>query len=286
MKTILRKLQFILALSASFLVHLHCSASSGKAVAESAKQPEKIISLVPSVTEIIFALNEDKKLVGVSTYCDYPDKAKKITKAGDMTSPDLEKIRELQPDLIILTSPVQKQLAKDLQNLGFNILLLDDPKDIDGVLKQIQDVADALGAEKKGRLLTDSLRNVLSLIKRTDSIPAYIELSDDPLVTVGNQSFITHALSYIGLVSIFCQSPQGYPIVNCEEIVMRSPKVVLLLYQQASCDEFKNRIGFSQLRAIKDDRVYDSLPIDELMRPAPRLVHGLIVVDSIVHYAE
>ncbi|MBN2380727.1 ABC transporter substrate-binding protein [candidate division WOR-3 bacterium] len=237
---------------------------------------------MPSLTEIVYALEEEDRLIGVSNYCDYPPQAAQKEHVGDLISIDQERLIILNPDIILLSSPTQTQLAQDLKNAGFRIAMFPDPGDLEGVFAQIQSLADTLGVHQKGKLLVDSLRQVLSSIQAAESLSVYIEISNEPLMTVGSGSFLTDAFRRIGLYNIFADNPSGYTVISPEEVLSRSPQVIVFLYPGAAAAA---RIGWSNLPAVKAYLVFDSLPLDELQRPGPRLIAAIAQVSSIIHNA-
>jgi len=249
------------------------------------EEPRRVISLVPSLTEIAYALDAEDRLVGVTTYCDYPAEVKEKQKVGDFLSPDPERLRVLRPDLILLTTPTQAQLAEDLKAAGFRIAVFTDPRNLAGVFTQIQALADTLKVSDRGKELVDSLKSELKGIEKGKELSAYIELSEEPLISVGGGSYLTDALEHIGLVNIFSDLSQGYPVIDPEEVLVRSPEVILLLYPNASRTNVLHRIGWSGIPAVSNGAVFDSLPIDELMRPGPRLIRGVAVTDSLIKHA-
>lgn len=281
MKNIARLFLCALALSASF-----CSRNTPRNTPHKTKGiPQRVISLVPSLTEITYALGAEDRLVGVTTYCDYPPEVKEKKKVGDFLSPDPERLRLLKPDLILLATPTQVQLARDLKAAGFRVAVFNDPRNLAGVFAQIQALADTLGISDKGKELTDSLESELKALARRKELSIYIEISEEPLISVGGGSYLTDAFEHIGLVNIFSDLSQGYPVIDPEEVVVRSPEIILLLYPNADRRNVQKRIGWSGVPAISRGAVFDSLPVDELMRPGPRLIRGLQITDSIVRHA-
>lgn len=279
MKTTVSVLLCVLVSGVSFTCRTPKSEGLGK------KIPRRVVSLVPSLTEIVYALDADDLLAGVTTYCDYPQQAKKKPKVGDFLFPDPEKLTGLEPDLVLLTSPTQVQLAQDLKAAGFRVAVFADPVDLEDVFIQIQSLADTLGVSGKGKELVDSLRSELDRIKPSRSRRTYVEISAEPLVTVGSRSYLTDAFSLIGLVNVFGDHKQPYPVIDPEQVVKLKPDVALLVYPGADRMEFSQRLGWSAIPAVETGQVYDKLPVDELMRPGPRLIKALITVDSVVSHA-
>lgn len=239
---------------------------------------------MPSLTETLYALGAEERLVGVTTYCDYPSEVRQKPKVGDFLAPDPEKLSVMKPDIILLTTPAQAQLASDLRSAGYRVAVFEDPTTLEGVFEQIQALADTLGVSRRGKVLTDSLYEILHGIGRRDSLSCYIEISEAPLVAAG-ESYLSDALTRIGLYNVFSDRT-GYPAIDPEEVVKRSPEVVLLLYPNASASKTSSRLSWSRVPAVRNRMVFDSLPLDELLRPGPRLLEGLIITDSIMRHAK
>lgn len=240
---------------------------------------------MPSLTEIVYAVGAEEKLYGVTNYCNYPPQVSEKSKVGDLVAPHPEVLLSLEPDLVLLSSPTQAQLALDLANSGLRVALFPDPTDLDGVFAQIQAVADTMGYSARGAELVDSLRAELAAIQSDDSLSVYIEMSADPLMTIGNTSYLNDALAYIGLYNIFADKKQAYPVISAEQVISRSPQVILFLYPQTGQGPSR-RLGWSELPAVKKKLVYDELPYDELLRPGPRLISGLKTLDSLIREAD
>lgn len=240
---------------------------------------------MPSLTEICYAVGAEDKLIGVSQYCDYPPQVSRKEILGDMVSVNLEKLSILKPDIILLSSPTQGQLSVDLHNAGFRVALFPDPQNLDDVMNQIQSVADTLGFHRQGKNLVDSLLQELAEMESGESLSVYIELAADPLMTIGGTSFITGSLNHIGLYNIFADKKTGYPVISPEQVLARAPQVVLFLYPDAG-SQIPSRIGWEELPASRSGLIFDDLPVDELLRPGPRLPHALHIIDSLVKNAQ
>lgn len=239
---------------------------------------------MPSLTEVVYALEAEDKLVGVSNYCDFPPGVGEKKKVGDLISPNQERLLVLKPDIILLSSPTQTQLATDLRNAGFRVALFPDPADLNEVFTQIQALADTLGLSQKGEALLDSLKAELASIQSEESLSVYIEISGDPLMSIGEGSYLDDAFTHIGLYNIFSDKKQGYPVVSPEQVLIRLPEVVIFLYPGGT-ELAAQRVGWAGLPAVKNGLVLDSLPFNELLRPGPRLIHALVVTDSLIENA-
>lgn len=245
----------------------------------------KIVSLSPAMTEIIFTLGAAQHLVGVTTFCNYPEQAKSIYKIGDFSNPSLERIVGLKPDLVIVNLPEQMRIKRQLEKLNINIFI-SSPGTLEDIYSEIIEIGSILKKERAA----DSLVNYMKMhISRGDKpvlpVPkhiegnavegsskkrVYIELSPKPLVTVGAPSFLNELLEMAGAENIFADLGKDYPVVPQEEVIKRNPDIIIVLHPVS----IKDRMGWQMVAAIKNNRVYTSLNQDHLMRPGPRLVIG------------
>ena len=245
----------------------------------------KIVSLSPAMTENIFALGAAQDLVGVTTFCNYPEEAKKIYKIGDFSNPSLERIVGLKPDLVIVNLPEQMRIKRQLEKLKINIFI-SSPRTLDDIYNEIIEI----GRIVKKQQAADSLVNYMKMhINRVDKpvlpVPkriegnaveesskkrVYIELSPRPLVTIGAPSFLNELLEMAGAENIFADLGKDYPVVPQEEVIKRNPDIIIVLHPVS----IKDRMGWQTVTAIKNNKVYTTLNQDHLMRPGPRLIIG------------
>jgi iron complex transport system substrate-binding protein len=236
--------------------------------------PQRIISLAPSNTQILFAVGIGDKVVGVTDFDHYPYNFSAWIEAGNMTSiggfstPNKETIASLNPDLILAT-PVNDPDVVTLRNLGYNVLVLN-PNDVNGILKDIAMVGKATGADQNAATLVNSINSQISAIetKIADAnLPkpkVYYEVWTPPLMSAGGTSFINDVLVKAGGINIFGDESQQYPVISSETIVQKNPDVILLPSQMANTgeapfygtvDDVKARPGWSSISAIQNDRI-------------------------------
>jgi iron complex transport system substrate-binding protein len=236
--------------------------------------PQRIISFAPSNTQIVFAIGLGDKVVGVTDYDHYPYNFTAWIAAGNMTSiggfstPNKETIASLNPDLILAT-PINDPDVVTLRNLGYNVLVLN-PNDVNGVLKDISMIGKATGAEQNATALVNSLNNQISVI--TAKIAAanvikplvYYEVWTPPMMSAGSTSFINDVIVKAGGQNIFENETQQYPTVSSETIVQKNPDIILLPTDMAntgeapfygSVDAVKDRPGWNSISAIQNNRV-------------------------------
>lgn len=253
----------------------------------------KIVSLSPAMTEIVFTLGAAQDLVGVTTFCDYPEQAKYIYKIGDFSNPSLERIVGRKPDLVIVNLPEQMRIKRQLEKLNINIFV-SSPRTLEDIYDEIIKIGRILKKEQAA----DSLVNYMKMrISRVDKpvlpVPkyiegnavegsskkrVYIELAPRPLVTIGAPSFLNELLAMAGAENIFADLGKDYPVVPQEEVIKRNPDVIIVLHPEKITD----RLGWRKITAIKNNAVYTTLNQDHLMRPGPRLVIGFKELKEII----
>lgn len=252
------------------------------------KAPQKIISLAPSNTEILFALGLGKKVVGVSDFCDYPAEAKTITKIGGM-KPNVETIISLAPDLIVSVGG-NADLVKRFEDLKLAVVVLD-PKDVASVLNDIELMGRATGSS------ASALKLVADMQKRMDAVTAKVKGAARPKVfyeldatdpakpyTPGPGSWHDQLIGMAGGVNVAGSAKSAWVQFSLEELLKSDPDMVVLgdALFGITVDSAKLRPGWSGLTAAKRGAIF---PIDDnlVSRPGPRLVDGLEALAKIVH---
>ena len=245
--------------------------------------PARVVSLVPSVTETVFRIGAGDRLVGNTTYCDYPAAARRVYKVGDFVNPDIERIVSLRPSLVFLSLPVHRMIADKLGELGIDCYV-SAPATVEGVLDEIDSVGTLLGAGDRARLLTDSLRARLALLAPPADTPdVYVEVSATPLMSAGGRTFLSSVIARAGGHNIFADVDQDYPAVDPEQIIRADPDVVLVLHPEAGAHDVAGRLGWDRVAAVRYGRVYDDLDPDLLVRPGPRVVDGIEILARRLH---
>jgi len=256
------------------------------------RNPQRVISLAPSNTEILFALGLGDKVVGVTDFCDYPEEAQAIEKVGGMEH-NLEKIVALDPDLVLAIggSPAQVEKATEMEKLGLTVLVLE-PGDIESIMADIELIGRATGAEEEANELVAQMR------KRFDDITAraegamssptvFFELdATDPSkpYTPGPGSFIDALITSVGGSNIAASAKMQWAQLSTEEIIAQDPEVIILgdVQYGMTAEMVKERPGWSVITAVKNGAIY---PIDDILvsRPGPRIIDGLEALARIIH---
>ncbi len=238
----------------------------------------KIVSLSPAMTEILFALHAQNLLVGVTTFCDYPEQAKGIYKVGDFSNPSLERIVGLKPDLVIVNLPEQLRTKNQLERLQIKTFI-SSPKSLADMYREIAEIGKIVNKESVAESLINAMKTQIKPSEGGAQKRVYIELSPRPIVTIGRYTFLNEMLELAGGVNIFSDLKKDYPVVSQEEIIKRNPEIIILLHPYDIAD----RVGWMDIEAIESKRIYRNLNRDALMRPGPRLVEGFRALRKVLN---
>lgn len=252
------------------------------------QSPQRIVSLAPSVTETLYALGQDEKIVGDTDYCDYPPAATRKPHVGAVLNPSIERIVSLKPDLVIgIAEANRRETADQLARLGIPLYGLSD-KSLDDVLKSIRDLGRLLDCPSQAAALASGLDDrVLAVERRVagQAEPRVLFVTwYQPLITVGSHSFVADVIRRAGGRSISDDLPGEWPRLSIEAVLARRPDIILLPKSHAytpSLDELRHLPGWRDLAAVKAGRVY--FISDTIVRPCPRLVDSLEEVAAILH---
>lgn len=247
-------------------------------------KPMRIVSVAPSHTEILFALGLGDRVVGVTTYCNYPSEALKCEKIGGYSNPSLEKIISLKPDLVLVGNDQQQDLIQGLDNAGVPVLAFT-PASINETMQTITLIGKAAGADEEAARLTGSLKKRINAVTaKVNKIPqpqrvrVYYELWYEPIMSAGPHTLAGDLIAKAGGNSITADVREDYPEISEELILSRNPQVMINTYAHGNDvpDQAKiaARPGWSDLDFIKSSRIY-SLNSDLLDRSSPRVADAL-----------
>jgi iron complex transport system substrate-binding protein len=255
-----------------------------------AKAPSRIISLAPSVTEMLFAIGAGTQVVGVTQFCDFPAEAKQKTKVG-YTNPNLESLVALDPDLIVAPQEFLKpDLIGKLEQLKIPVFILAD-RTIEDVFAHIQTLGRMLDRSTEATALGMDLRQHIARIKvRTQSaVPVRVlyVLNSEPLITVGPGSFIDQLIGLAGGVNVAAKSVTAYPRLSMEVVLQENPDILIFPTGEAegiSESEQQAWRKWSTLAAVKQNNLRQ-IPADLLNRPGPRIGKALELLADLLHPA-
>lgn len=244
---------------------------------------ERVVSLAPSLTESIFAVGAGDRLVGVTTFCDYPEEAPKIAKIGDTINPNLETIVALKPQIVFVSTASQMEnFAKTLEQRNITVFVID-PKDLNGVLANLRQLGDIFGtAERTTILLNELQEKILAIeeqVRDKPKVKVFVQISKEPLFTAGKDSFMTEIVSRAGGVSVTKDVETAYPKLSKETALALNPDVIIL---SESPDNTEPNEVFKNSKAVRNGKVF-KIKADLLSRPGPRLVDGLEQLADFLH---
>jgi iron complex transport system substrate-binding protein len=248
----------------------------------------RVVSLAPSITETIYALGLEDRLVGDTDYCDYPPEAKQKPHVGAVINPNLERIVALKPDLVVGSAEANRRETVDqLDHLGIPLYGLK-AQDLDTALKSIDDLGMVLGGEPAARAVLERLRARIKTVEgRVQGQPkpkVLFVVWYRPLITAGPQTFIADVIRHAGGISMGDDLKGEWPHLSVEEVLHRNPEVILFPKSESfspSLQEFQRLPGWKEFKAVKNQKMY--FISDAIMRPSPRLVDALEEVASILH---
>ena len=244
--------------------------------------PEKIdrvVSLAPNLTEIVFALGAGDRLVGNTTYCDYPLEAKSVTKVGDTLHPSIERIIALKPQVVLVSTASQLEaFTKQLDNHQIAVYVTN-PKSLDEVFRSIKNVGELLGEQKRAEAVVDELgrraANVETATKQAKPLRVFYQVSGEPLYTIGRDAYLTDLVRRAGGVSVTADVPSGFPRYSDESALAAQPEAIILpTGGSMGAANATVALSLKNSPAARNNRVY-KINDDHLSRPGPRLLNGL-----------
>lgn len=251
------------------------------------KAPQRIVSMIPSATETVCALNACDLLVGRDEYSNFPKSVKDVPAMGNGFSPNLEAIVAAEPDLVIIDE--SGDLAKQLLDLGIPVYA-GTAQTFGDVFEKIAVIGLMIDREKEAAFLNLKLKTGLASIHKSivglQSPSVYYELDSSPY-SVGPKSFIGEIISLAGANNIVTADLGDFPKLDPEYIVAANPDIILLADAQwgESVETLAARAGWSGLSAIVDNRVVElsQEQVDKINRPGPRIVEALKLLVKIFH---
>lgn len=283
------------------IVALLESGSPGKAGARSVMDqlgrkvhlPEeihRIVSLAPSITESIFAIDQGHKVVGVTRYSDYPPQVKDIPSVGSYINLKVEKIVSLQPDLCLATKDGNPyQTIQQLKRAGIAVYALD-PRDLPAIMDTIEELGRLLGAKEQADQVVGKMRRELKklrdIVDRAQHRPlVFFQIGISPIVSVGRDTFIHELITLAGGDNV-AAGPVQYPRYSREDVLVFNPDIILINSMSQEEDlvqaEIEKWQAFPQIKAVAAGRIH-ALDASLFNRPTPRLVKALRVLVRLFH---
>ncbi|HKO42034.1 MAG TPA: cobalamin-binding protein [Pyrinomonadaceae bacterium] len=260
---------------------------SGRSVTIPAKI-ERFVSLAPNLTEIAFAVGAGDRLIGNTTFCNYPERAKSIAKVGDTLQPSIERVLALKPQLVLVSTASQLQaFTTQLEEHGI-ALYINDPQSLEDVFLSITNLGDVLNQPAAASDLLKQLRARTEAVERAVAgrprVRVFFQLSGQPLYTAGNTSFVTNLIERAGGQSVTAEVNEAWPRLSDEAALASRPEVVIMLSGESmgAAANLKVTRALQNSPAVRTGRLY-VIDGDLLTRPGPRLVDGLEQIARSLH---
>lgn len=254
------------------------------------KEPQRIISLASSNTELIYAVGLQTKLVAVDDYSDYPPEAKAKEKVGGFSKPNIEKIVSLAPDLLLATQIHTKGVVADLENRGLKVVVIQPPK-LDRVPDNLLLLGKISGKTPEAETVAGEMKKRIQAV--TDKtvgaakVRVFFELGPD-LTSVGADTFIDDMISKAGGENIARDATGSWPKLNPEAVVLKDPQVVILSDHGSDAggvtqEIVRGRPGWASITAVKNGHIVLLPDHNTTDRPGPRAVEGLEFLAGTLH---
>ena len=253
------------------------------------ENPTRVIALAPSITEIIYDLGQEKRLVGVTQYSTYPPEAESLPRVGSYVRPDIEKIVALKPDLCLATKDGNpKHIVDKIVSLGIPVYVIN-PRNIQQIMDTITRLGSLLHAEQTAAELVVDMKKrigrVQRQVKKTDFKPrVFFQIDAEPLFSAGTNTFIHELIELSGGINT-AAGEVTYPRYSWEDIIVLQPEIVLISSMAGGlAPEYlvKSWKKWNLLSAVKNDQIF-VVDAELFDRPTPRLVDGLEVIAAIIH---
>ncbi|MFO7637054.1 MAG: ABC transporter substrate-binding protein [Clostridia bacterium] len=282
----------ILALAAGCSVNTKAPVDAAYSVTDSQQRvltfesvPGKVVSLAPTVTEIIFALGAESTLAARTDWCNYPDEVQSYASVGNMDMPDVEKIISLGPDVVFLSEMTKKEIADQLANAGITYMVVKNEDSLEGAYQSIGMVAMALGKTAEGDAIVAGMKQkvekVMEIVRDAPKPTVYYVMGFGEYgdYTAGKGTFISEMIRLAGGINV-ANDTEGWSY-SLEKIIEHNPDILICsLYSPP--DQIREANGYKTLDAVKNNRMH-VINDDMLQRLGPRLADALEELARALH---
>lgn len=248
---------------------------------------DRIVSLAPNLTEIVFAVGAGDRLVGRTRYCDYPAEATKVPEVGDTMTPSIERIIALKPQIVLISTASQLEAFTRQLNEQRIAVYVTNPQSLEDVFRSIQTLGDLSGEYDRAARLVAGLRQRAETVEATTRqvkpVKVFYQVSGEPLYTIGRESYLTDLVRRAGGVSVTADVPGAFPRFSDEAALAARPEAIIL--PSGGSMGTANSAAVAALKnspAVLNNRVY-KINDDHLSRPGPRLIDGLEEMARALH---
>jgi len=248
---------------------------------------DRIVSLAPNLTEIVYAVGAGDRLVGRTKYCDYPAEVKNVAEIGDTMTPSIERIIALKPQVVLVSTASQLEAFTRQLDQQKIAVYVTNPHSLEEVFRSIATLGDLFGTHERAEKLVADLRRradiVAAAVSSTKPVTVFYQVSNEPLYTIGRESYLTDLVRRAGGVSVTADVPTSFPRFSGEAALAARPEAIIL--PTGGSMGTANSTVAAPLRnspAALNNRVF-KINEDHLSRPGPRLVDGLEAMARALH---
>ena len=251
------------------------------------KEPEKVVSLGPNITEMVFALDSQEKLVGRTEYCDYPEEVSSIESVGTLTQPDVEKIISLNPDVVIASIHFSEEAKSQLEDIGIKVVILFEEHKMDGVYTMIETLGAIVNQNDKAAETIADMKERIAAVqervkeKEAPSVYYVVGFGEYGDFTAGNDTFIHELITLAGGNNI-AKDISGWNF-SLEKLVELDPEIIIV--GTGIKDSFMTAENYKDLSAVKNGKVYE-IDNNLLDRQGVRNAQGVEILADTFHPAE
>ena len=247
------------------------------------KTVERAVSLAPNLTEIVFAVGAGGKLVGRTSYDNFPPEAAKIQAVGDTLNPNIENIIALKPQVVLVSTASQiETFTSQLQSNDIAVFVTN-PNSLEGIYKSIKQIGEIFGADERAREIVEGLqKRVKDVEARNNNLPevkVFLQISKEPIFTIGKDSFLNDLIKRAGGISVTADVATAYPKLSKETALALNPEAIIL---SESEDNLEPNDVFKSSPAVKSGKVF-KVNADIISRPGPRIVDALEQIARDLH---
>jgi iron complex transport system substrate-binding protein len=232
---------------------------------------KRIVSLSPGITEALFFLGAEDRVIGVTTYCQKPPRAANKEKTGTIMETNTEKVISLKPDLVIGTELTNSKDIKKLKNLGINVVIFNISKDFEQLCHVFLDLGKLLGKEEEASsMIAESKKMILRTQKKVKDLSrkkVFVQLGSKPLFAVTRDYFINDFIEYAGGINIFKNAKSG--LISREEVLRLNPDIIIITTMGITGEkEQKSWQHYKTINAVKNNNIY-LVDSDRMCSPTP-----------------
>lgn len=249
------------------------------------KEPERIVSLAPSVTELIFAVGAGDRVVGVTEYDTYPEEVKDLPKVGGFKGPNIELITAQEPDIVFASTLSGKEEMETLEKMGIPVVMIE-AKSIDNIYESIEMLGKITNKEEKAQTIVNEMKSkiqeISNKVKDRPKIKVFHLIDINGNWTAGSGTFIHELINLAGGQNI-AEDTEGWVQYSIEELVSKNPDAIVMSSYAGDVETIKNMEGYKETNAVKNNNIYVVSNDDIISRATNRIVLGLEEIAKFLH---